>query len=350
MEETRLKELLEKFSNVSILVLGDFFLDYYLILKRSLSETSLETGLEAYQAVDQYKNPGAAGTVTNNLRAMNVNVFALGITGDDGNGYELRNRLKQLGVHMEGILKFPSIFTPTYFKPMMQEENGEEHELNRIDVKNRKPTSPEIEQAIIQKLQMILPKVNGVLIVDQVQEDNCGVITDTVRKEIAQLAKNNPEKIFVVDSRTRGGKFENVIVKNNHHEILNAANLPEHADKDAQLREAMQIIYDKTNQPVIATQSEKGIAIFQNPESGIISVPAIPVTGPIDIVGAGDSVTASMGAALCAGANWEEAAIVGTLASSIVIQQLGTTGTASSKQILTRFQDMKGKDKLFTAS
>ena len=342
MEETRLKELLDNFSNISILVFGDFFLDYYIILQRALSEVSLETGLEAYQAVDQYKNPGAAGTVTNNLRAMRVNVFALGITGDDGNGYELRKRLKQLGVNMEGMLKFPSIFTPTYFKPMMQEEDGEEHELNRIDVKNRKPTSSEIEQEIIQKLRMLLPKVNGVLIVDQVQENNCGVITDNVRAEIAQLAKNSPEKVFIVDSRTRGGKFENVIIKNNHHEILNAANLPEHTDKEAQLRKAMQIIHNKTNQPVIATQGEKGIAIYQNPEKEIISVPAIPVTGPIDIVGAGDSVTASMGAALCAGANWEEAAIIGTLASSIVIQQLGTTGTASREQILTRFQSIKG--------
>ena len=93
MDETRLRQILKHFPEVSILVIGDFFLDNYLILERELSEISLETGLEAYQVVSTRKNPGAAGTVTANLRALDVNVLALGITGADGNGYELREKL-----------------------------------------------------------------------------------------------------------------------------------------------------------------------------------------------------------------------------------------------------------------
>ena len=72
MDETRLKQILEHFPEVSILVIGDFFLDNYLILERELSEISLETGLEAYQVVGTHKNPGAAGTITANLRALDV--------------------------------------------------------------------------------------------------------------------------------------------------------------------------------------------------------------------------------------------------------------------------------------
>jgi bifunctional ADP-heptose synthase (sugar kinase/adenylyltransferase) len=55
--------------------------------------------------------------------------------------------------------------------------------------------------------------------------------------------------------------------------------------------------------------------------------------GEIDIVGAGDAVTANLTAALAAGATLREALEIANAAASIVIHQLGTTGTASAQQI-----------------
>ena len=98
MNKHRLNSLLAQFPNTHVLVLGDFFLDLYLDLDRSLSETSIETGLEAYQVVGVRAGPGAAGTVTSNLRALEVGVTALGVIGDDGRGYELLRGLRQTGV------------------------------------------------------------------------------------------------------------------------------------------------------------------------------------------------------------------------------------------------------------
>jgi bifunctional ADP-heptose synthase (sugar kinase/adenylyltransferase) len=67
-------------------------------------------------------------------------------------------------------------------------------------------------------------------------------------------------------------------------------------------------------------------------------LPAIPVEGPIDIVGAGDTVNAAVGAALCAGASLKEAGFLGNLVASIVIQQIGVTGTANAAQVMERYQ------------
>ena len=58
MDRRRLETLLACFANIHILVVGDFFLDEYLFLNRTLSETSLETGLEAYQVVEVRSSPG----------------------------------------------------------------------------------------------------------------------------------------------------------------------------------------------------------------------------------------------------------------------------------------------------
>jgi rfaE bifunctional protein kinase chain/domain len=341
MDETRLRQILKQFPEVSILVIGDFFLDNYLILERELSEISLETGLEAYQVVARRKSPGAAGTVTANLRALDVNVLALGLTGADGNGYELREKLVEIKVDIHALIKCPGRFTPTYNKPMMREPDGRQHELNRMDIKNRSPLPSDVEHDIIKHMHEMLPEVQGVLIADQIQERNCGVITDKVREEIHKLALTNPRKFFIADSRWHAGLFHEVILKTNLSEAMNAA---EGAARSSvvdqnEIYACCQELYKRSQRPILITRGDRGCILFNNPESHMVEIPAVPVEGPIDIVGAGDSFLTGMGSSLCAGAGFEEAALIGNLAASIVIQQIGTTGTASRAQIIERFRE-----------
>ncbi|HEX2999354.1 MAG TPA: PfkB family carbohydrate kinase [Armatimonadota bacterium] len=72
-------------------------------------------------------------------------------------------------------------------------------------------------------------------------------------------------------------------------------------------------------------------------ETGATHLPIQPQQGPIDICGAGDSVMAGCALALCAGARPEEAALIGNLAASLTIQQIGVTGTTSREAIRERF-------------
>lgn len=71
-------------------------------------------------------------------------------------------------------------------------------------------------------------------------------------------------------------------------------------------------------------------------------VPAYPVAGPIDVVGAGDSTSAGIACALAGGATLEEAAAFGNLVASITIQQIGTTGTATLEQVRRRWREVHG--------
>jgi bifunctional ADP-heptose synthase (sugar kinase/adenylyltransferase) len=59
-------------------------------------------------------------------------------------------------------------------------------------------------------------------------------------------------------------------------------------------------------------------------------------------VGAGDAVTANLTAALAAGAELREALELANAAASVVIHQLGTTGTASVQQIRQALLDPSG--------
>src|SRR5205823_14051495 len=88
----------------------------------------------------------------------------------------------------------------------------------------------------------------------------------------------------------------------------------------------------KHGKPVFVTLAEHGI-VGAAPGKEAIHRNALPLRGEIDIVGAGDSVTANLTAALAAGAEIDEAVEMAVAASSIVIHQLGTTGTASPHEI-----------------
>jgi bifunctional ADP-heptose synthase (sugar kinase/adenylyltransferase) len=88
----------------------------------------------------------------------------------------------------------------------------------------------------------------------------------------------------------------------------------------------------QNHREVFITLSERGI-LGAAPNGEVEHVPCLPLRGEIDIVGAGDSVTANLTAALAAGATLREAIELANAAASVVIHQLGTTGTASVPQI-----------------
>ncbi|MDI7276453.1 MAG: hypothetical protein QME94_10770, partial [Anaerolineae bacterium] len=227
MDETRLRQILSGFRALKLLVLGDFFLDKYLEIDRSLSETSLETGLEAYQVTATRPSPGAAGTVVSNLRALGAAVLCLGVIGDTGEGYELRRALEAIGADQSLLLVRPDLLTPTYTKPMMHEPDGRVHELERLDIKNRSPLPTEVEATIVDRLREALPSVDALIVSEYVQEPNCGAVTDRVRQEVAELGAAHPRKVIIADSRTRIELYRYVAIKSNLGEVRRAFGLGE---------------------------------------------------------------------------------------------------------------------------
>ena len=339
MNFDRLQSILDQFPRQTLCVVGDFFLDKYLIIEHALGEVSLETGLEAHQVVQVRCSPGAAGTVTSNLRAMDINVVALGVIGDDGEGFELKRALQATGVDITQMIVRRDRFTPTYTKPMLREPDGSMRELNRLDIKNRTPLPKEIEDEIITRLRQIVPRVHGVIVGDQVQERNCGVITDRVRDEIASLARVYSSTLFAADSRERIGRFRGVIVKPNAREATRAIYPDCETEPDRAGVEACGAeLFRRNGKPVFLTLGAEGMVVFH--EGGPTHVPAVPVRGPIDIVGAGDSAMSGIVASLCSGATPPEAVLVGNLAAAVTIQQIGTTGTASRTQIIECFAQL----------
>jgi bifunctional ADP-heptose synthase (sugar kinase/adenylyltransferase) len=329
LSDSLIDQILSALPGKRIGLIGDLFLDRYLDIDANLTEPSVETGLDAYQVVRVRSYPGALGTVINNLAALGVGqIYTVAFYGDDGEGYELQKALDEIpGIMRGGLYVSPQRRTPCYTKPMLKRDGEGPRELNRLDLKNHTPTPGITEGNMIKLINALWSQADAWIVLDQVSEPDCGVITRRVRDRIAELADGTPNKFVLADSRENIFHFRNVSVKPNQRE---AAAYPGGAAAFAR----------ENGKHVFQTLGEQGIDLF-GPDGRQAHVPAYPVIGPTDIVGAGDSTSAGIACAVMAGATYEQAAAFGNLVASITIQQIGVTGTASPQQVRERWSQVR---------
>ncbi|MBI3410291.1 MAG: carbohydrate kinase [Planctomycetes bacterium] len=332
LTEQIIEQILDRLPALCLGVLGDLFLDRYLDIDAALTEPSIETGLDAYQVVRVRSSPGAAGTIVNNLVALGVGrVVVISLIGDDGEGFELRQELGRLkGVDSSAVFTAFDRRTPTYTKPMLMTAKNSPRELNRLDIKNRTPLKATDEVRLLSALQKLWPNLDALIVLDQVSEPDCGVVTAGVRQRLADLGAATPSKLILADSRERIGEFRNVSLKPNQTECRRAT-----ATND--LEKAVKMLADQCERPVFCTRGGDGILVVDPRNQARAAVAGYRVTGPNDSVGAGDSTSAGIACAIAAGVGLETASAFGNLVASITIRKIGKTGTASPAEIRRRW-------------
>ncbi len=332
MTPERFAELSERYAKLRIVLLGDFCLDRYLDIDPAKSETSIETGLTVHNVTNVRSQPGAAGTILANLTALGAGaVFPVGFCGEDGEGYELQRALQKIPrVDCRGFLQTPERRTFTYTKPMLHRAGQVPEEFNRLDLKNWTATPPAVDEKLLGALRELVANADAVIVMDQVDVAETGVVTTCIRKAIGEISQSHPSLPVLADCRRGLHGWPQCIWKMNAREL----SLLEGASENdpAAMRDAIARRARSNGCAVFVSQAGDGI--LGAAANGVTQhVAAFPVRGPIDIVGAGDSVSANLTMALAAGATISEAMEMAMAAANTVIHQLGTTGTASLAQI-----------------
>lgn len=337
----KLDAILRTLPRLTIGLVGDLFLDRYLELVPGSAERSIETGLEAHQVERVRNSPGALGTVMSNLAALGVGLLApVTVIGDDGHGFDLLRAVRRLPVDVTNIICLANRLTPTYTKPLRPEAGGRARELNRLDVRTREPLSSAATAEVCRRVEQVFRSSDGIMVLDQLVDEDCGVVNGIVRDRLAELAREQPHKLMFVDSRRYLNRFQAGTLKGNRSEVMGALGDSAAVARDRAAEAALIALAKKTNRPAYCTLGEQGILVAQ-PDGEASLAPAAPVQGPIDIVGAGDAASSGIVCALLAGASEMEAAALGNLVASITIQQLGATGTASPQQLLERAGELE---------
>src|SRR5688572_13413508 len=169
MTRQRLQQIASLYPKLRIALVGDICLDRYFEIDPGLQEISIETNLPVHNVVRVRCQPGAAGTILNNLVALGVGtIYPAAIIGEDGEGYELRRALQRFpAVNLEHLLASSERHTFTYSKPLLMHKSRAPEELNRLDTKNWTPTPQALQERISNSVRQLAAQVDAMILLDQ---------------------------------------------------------------------------------------------------------------------------------------------------------------------------------------
>ena len=342
LKRSRLIEILESIKSLDVAVIGDYALDVYWYADMTLSELSRETPHYTRPIIRETYSPGASGNICCNVKDLGVRkVFAVTVLGRDWRGQILMDKLREKGVLLNHVITSSERVTSTYIKPILCGFDSQQED-SRLDFINYHPLSEDLESQILSKIQAVVSSVDVLIIEDQMTQN--GIITDNIREVLIKTAEENPEKVFIADSRRNIGSFKNMVLKPNKMEAVKAIDQSRDPSTvtEEEIIEIGRELQKRAKRPVYITLSSEGALLIT--ESGFEKIPAVRTEPPIDPVGAGDTFIAAAGASLAAGATPIEAGIIANLAASVVIKKLNITGTASPREILGRFDEVSRGD------
>lgn len=317
-------EILAKFANLNVLVLGDICLDRWCQYDPALSEPSRETGIPRIAVTSYEATAGACGTVANNLVDLGVGrVTVMGAIGDDAHGAELSVALARRSIATDLVIRSTELQTFTYTKHINQVTGMED--LPRVDFINHTPLPISIDLQLRGLFDQFAPSFDAILVLDQAETSQGGIVTPLMQQGVNALAAQHPERVVWVDSRARAEHFRHCFLKPNHQELMETAERLGMPSELTKIQTALSL------RALIVTEGEKGARIAD--AAGERRSPGIDVGTPVDICGAGDSFSAGAASALAVGATIDEATWIGNLVASITIMKKGT-GTATQQEVL----------------
>ena len=313
-------KLVEDFSRVKILVVGDVMLDRY--WWGNVTRISPEAPVPVVRIQRDSYVPGGAANVAVNVAGLGARVTLLGLIGDDPDGACLRDGLKKAGVLSETLVAVKT--RPTNTKTRIIAHN---QQVARVDRESTSALSMKEADLLCNAISEQIDGADVVVLSDYAKS----TLSDRVLGHIFSLAGNS-QKPVVVDPK--GKDFTkyvgSTVLTPNRREAAEACNLEPEADH--LVSQAGRRLLDKLQlRAVLITESEEGMTLFEKGQPPSHFEAAAKEV--YDVTGAGDTVIATMAVALAAGADFRDAAKLANLAAGIVVQQLGTASISYEKLV-----------------
>jgi D-beta-D-heptose 7-phosphate kinase/D-beta-D-heptose 1-phosphate adenosyltransferase len=307
-----------------IVVLGDVMLDEF--VWGDVTRISPEAPVPVVDIRRESLHLGGAANVLANIVALGAKACVVGVVGNDSAGERLRSNLKETSaVQSDGYLVIDD-GRPSTTKTRIFAHN---QLVVRADREQRRPVNGQVEASIVENLKQALQDADAFVVSDY----DKGVVTPRILEEILPLAYARVPVLIDPKIRNFANYKPASLITPNHHEALRLTNLEE--DSDDGLHQAARTIRQKLGcDAVLVTRGDRGIMLLEGDSAPVfVETAALEV---YDVTGAGDTVIATLAAALSAGATMLEAANLANHAAGIVVGKVGTA-TASADELLATF-------------
>jgi|YelNatPaOPRAMG01_1025707.scaffolds.fasta_scaffold02122_12 D-beta-D-heptose 7-phosphate kinase/D-beta-D-heptose 1-phosphate adenosyltransferase len=331
MTRDQLQQILNRFSQQTILVVGDVMLDHFLWGK--VSRISPEAPVPVVEVTRESYFPGGAANVARNLRALGAHVQVFGVLGDDSAGSELRALLDQQGVETTGLLVDPT--RPTTVKTRIVAHH---QQIVRFDKERTAPISPALAEELLARFTATLADADAVIFEDYAK----GVMNQPLLDTMHRRARRRGT-ITTADPNSRHPlQFRRLTaITPNRLEAFAAAGLPFAEPAEDVLRDepllaaGRKLLNQWRTENLLITLGEHGMCLFRAGERPH-HIPTV-AQEVFDVSGAGDTVIATLTVALAAGARPVEAAEISNHAAGVVVGKVGTA-TCSTAELTASFQ------------
>lgn len=310
----RLFQLMNRFCQARVLVVGDLTLDEF--LTGQVERISREAPVLIIRHKNTRQTPGGGANAVYNLAKLGANVKVAGFVGKDAQGDVLRSIFEATGIDTSGILIDPNRPTVTKTRIAGHSRQSVTQQIVRIDRKSDELPESEQQLQLAALIRQQLDCVDAVVCSDY----GDGVFTPPVIEAVLSHSQT------IVDTQKGLQRYQGATVFTpNLPEAEQAVEYP--INNPQTLRRAGQDLLRLTQaKQILITRGEAGMSLFD--KTGVEHhIPAFNRTDVFDVTGAGDTVVAALTLSLCQGASFWEAAVLGNLAASLVVRQFGTATT-----------------------
>jgi len=317
----RLEQLLAGMRGRRIAIVGDVMLDRYLI--GDTERISPEAPVPVVTVSDRRVALGGAANVAANVAALGAEGLLVGVVGTDRDAEALREAMTAAGVSDRYLV--PAADRPTTCKTRVLARG---QQVVRIDEERDGPISAALEAAVAGRLEAAIGAADALLLEDY----DKGVLTPPVIRAAMAAAKRKGIPT-VVDPKFRSF-FEYrgaTVFKPNRRELANA--LP--GIDLGSARELEEAVGRLGVEHLLLTLGAGGMVVV----GGSVRPPHLIASiarEVFDVSGAGDTVTAWVGAALAAGAPVVDAAEVANLAASVEVAKAGVATVSPEEVVAAR--------------
>lgn len=301
-----MKTSLPDFNFANILVVGDIMLDRYWY--GGTNRISPEAPVPVVKIDALEERPGGAANVAMNITALGGHVRLIGLTGIDEPAKILDEQLTQYHVQCD----FVSVSThPTITKLRVLSRN---QQLIRIDFEegfDNVDPSPMLE-----RIKTALASHNVLVLSDYAK----GALSSV--QAMIQLANQANVPILVDPKGTDFERYRGATLLTPNMSEFEA--VVGHCQNEEQIIEkGYELIKRFDLKALLVTRSEKGMTLLQL-DKPVYHLPT-HAKEVFDVTGAGDTVIATLAAALASGQSLEESCFLANAAAGVVVGKLGTS-------------------------